>query len=312
MQAGDYLASTQPDNSKSPHDAFQPSPSVRGLKYTRPRISLKDQANTREDVKKLLQTAKRRFIASTGPTDNQVRAIDAMLDRNEDYHHFYLLLRLLELDIRFDCTEESISLLEQALRSPKGAQFAKRNIDIAQLRRRLSLWLFELHAAQEGGPDEDQRRLLLDLHVEMLELLLKANDTNWDTIVTAVRASALQTDEQRQVEMVERTQETLKTLGDGSEDKFGKKDRGYTLGLLYLASHTSGRAGVAGADVQLAGVLHTLGFSADPPADCAWLQILSSSISADMAIVHAASAICSRILRSSRSRRVEQSRQAPS
>lgn len=249
VQVGDYLAAKQNEEAATSAATIAKASG----QYSRSRVHLSD---TREGdpagrIRKLLAGAKRRLFSPGQESEliDSNESISAVLERCKDYHHFYLVTRVLELDILFSRTQESISALSRVLEAPKGREFAARNVDIKLLSRRLALWLLELPPAEQNG-EKDRQQRLCDLHTGLLQQL-KDGDEDWDTISTTVRAAYMRAAATNQQELLDQTERTLRELGEteGTDGSFSKQERGYTLGLLLLAS----RRAEAGPSIELAG-----------------------------------------------------------
>ena len=233
--ASDYLASLPPSTTKS---------------YNRPRVPLSSENRTptrSERISNLLQAAKDRLLNDQG--------VEGVLESSSTYHQYYLSLRIFELDILLSQQQDdsnaekvsaSIKLLWDILRSSAGLEYAKKNIDNELYRRELVLWLSSL-SSFEVATGHSPESALSALHAEMLEAL-KAGDTNWDTILTAVHAAWGEAkianhanddwwETKEEGNALVATKSALSSLGDSPEGQFSSKDRGYTLGLLYLASY---------------------------------------------------------------------------
>ena len=195
----------------------------------------------------LVKAAKERILTSSG------ERIQGAIDRCTDYHEFYLVLRIRELHILLSSSAQrhsSLKALWEIIRTPVGLEYAKKNIDIELYGRKLSLWATSLPEFEGAGTGASPAEALLELHEQMIDAI-KGGDANWATITTAIQAaweysklekgSDLDEDWWTAAEdsgsLLRRTKCVLEELGDTPTDQSSSKDRGHTLGLLYLACY---------------------------------------------------------------------------
>jgi hypothetical protein len=195
---------------------------------------------------------------TTPPSSDALKELDVEVCLNA--HTFYLALKVLKYladipeDIKLDLKSDDVrSTLLKILQSPRGLDFCKKDLQIDLFRREAILTYGK----------EKEWEVLFEIMMDKLE----NGDPNWATILTAIQAaygiatgssdilsqgqaaqvtdaqlqaapekwwaSAASADSQR-LEPLLRLKGLLEQLG--ADDSLSKKDRGYTLGLLKMAT----------------------------------------------------------------------------